>query len=124
MSKYTEEQILHMVSRYKAVGTAPEAQDDRDRVMLELADEHDSSLPSIRQTLVNRQVYIKKKYRTKRGTIPVTKEALVMKMEKYFRTFPGFLESCTKANKTTLGFIMTWIIERVGDEDEIFKDVL
>ena len=125
MSKYTEDQILYMVGEYKAAGEAPEDQDARDEVMIRLADELDnSSIPSVRQTLVNRGVYIKKKYRTKRGTIPVTKEALVMKMEKYFHTFPGFLESLTKSNKTTLGFLMTWIIENVGDEDEIFKDVL
>lgn len=124
MSKYTEDQILHMVGEYKKAGELPEDQELRDQAMKALAEELDSTIPSVRQTLVNRGVYIKKKYRTKRGTIPINKEALVIKMETYFHTFPGFLESFTKANKTTLGFLMTWIIEEVGDPDEVFKDVL
>ena len=121
MAKYNEEQTTYIVKEYRQVRDRP--WDEREVVIERLAEEFNTSKHSIRSLLNTQGVYLKKEYRTKLGTKPVTKESLIRLLERYLSLREGELASFEGANKRAIFIIIRKFMEKAGDPEDIFTEV-
>ena len=121
MAKYNQDQTDYIIKEYKQVKDRP--WDDREEVMERLAEEFNTSKHSIRSLLSTQGVYLKKEYRTKLGTKPVTKESLIRLLEKYLNLRQGELASFEGANKKAIFILIRKYMEKAGDPEDIFTEV-
>lgn len=121
MSKYSEEQISHVVEKYREV--LDQDYDTRSARVSELAGELDCSVHAIRTMLARRKIYKRKAYQTKRGTKPITKEGLVSRLEKFLELDEGSLESFEKVNKGQLQKVIQKLLQMREDEEGYFEGI-
>ena len=91
---YTPEMTVELVEAYKASPTKETVET--------FAEKLGKTVKSVVAKLSKEGVYVKAEYKTKKGTTPVTKEALVSELAALVGRDEEFMGSLEKANKNVL----------------------
>jgi hypothetical protein len=99
---YSEEQVKLMKEMYLDANT----EEERDEVVLELAELLDKPKKSIISKLNIEKVYIKKEYKTKTGDKPITKKEMIFNLALLLKIDPEKIQGVEKTPKLELKFLI------------------
>lgn len=102
MINYTEEQTKELVKLYLEA-------EDKQAILPILAEQFDKPKKSIIGKLSKEGVYVKKVYKTKQGTSPVTKKEMIHNLSKILNADVNKLQGLEKAPKLDLEYLIECI---------------
>ena len=108
---YTDEQLKEMVAEYTAVPTDETHEEQRAAVVKMLADKFGKGEQSIRQKLVQADVYIAKVPKNKAGKKAETKQAVATEIGNIVGMPESYAESLTLAGKPALQMVRNVLLE-------------
>ena len=117
---YSEEDTARMIEIYLAAV-------DKEQAVIQIAEDFNKPKKSVISKLSKERVYVKKEYKTKQGSRPITKKEMIFNLSLLLDIDPNSIQGLEKTPKMELQYLINIITDRLvtitGDSNSVAADL-